>query len=112
MSRNLVVPEFPVEPVAAAFKALAHPVRLQILEALRYRPCNISQLTLAIRGQQANVSKHVEVLARAGLVHRRRQGNRKVCWANSIVPRLWGLSGMNAAVANAPHAEAVFCPEI
>jgi DNA-binding transcriptional ArsR family regulator len=111
--RNPWVLEFPLEQVAIAFKALAHPVRLRILDALRHTPCNISQLTRQIHEHQANISKHVAVLVRVGLIRRTRQGNRMVCRTNSaIIERLWSISGMNATLANGGDEMDVFCPEI
>ncbi len=63
-------------PLAAAFKAVGHPVRLQILEllALRSDPvcaCNIeSKFSLS----QPAISHHLRVLRKAGLVTGERRG--------------------------------------
>ena len=64
------------EPLAATFKAVGHPVRLQILEllALRSDPvcaCNIeSRFSLS----QPTISHHLRVLRKAGLVTGERRG--------------------------------------
>lgn len=60
--------------VANYFKALAEPMRLKILNALQDGEKNVSQLTELSQGTQANVSKHLSLLAQAGLVRRESRG--------------------------------------
>ena len=60
--------------IASAFKALGDPIRLAIVEALRGGEQNVSQLVRATGAAQANVSKHLQILHAAGIVHRRRSG--------------------------------------
>ena len=56
------------EDMARLMRALAHPVRLQILAALLQRPAYVCDL-IAITGQrQAYVSQHLMVLRAVGLV--------------------------------------------
>jgi ArsR family transcriptional regulator len=55
-------------------RALAHPSRLMILEALNRRECCVSELTDLVRADQSTVSKHLAVLRNAGLVEDRKQG--------------------------------------
>jgi len=62
--------------VAARFKALGDPVRLALLAALQGGEKTVSELTLATRRNQPNVSQQLASLARAGLVESRRDGNR------------------------------------
>ena len=54
----------------AAFAALAHPVRRRILESTTQRGRGISELTKSFDITLAAVSKHIQVLERAGLVSR------------------------------------------
>ena len=61
---------------AEVFKALSHPTRLVILDALNSREHCVSELVELVPGTQANTSKHLEVLRRAGVVRRRRQGSK------------------------------------
>ena len=61
---------------AEVFKALSHPTRLVILDALNSRKHCVSELVEMVPGTQANTSKHLEVLRRAGIVRRRRQGSK------------------------------------
>jgi len=60
--------------VANYFKALAEPMRLKILNALQDGEKNVSQLTELSQSTQANVSKHLSLLAQAGLVQRESRG--------------------------------------
>ena len=60
--------------VANYFQALSEPLRLKILNELRNGPRNVNQLTARLACSQANVSKHLGVLARLGFVARDAQG--------------------------------------
>lgn len=60
--------------VAARFKVLADPMRLRLLHALETGEKNVTQLVVATGGLQANVSKHLALLANAGMVARRKEG--------------------------------------
>jgi len=54
--------------------ALAHPVRLQVLEALAQGGAYVMDLTRALGRRQANISQHLAVLREAGLVRAEREG--------------------------------------
>jgi len=60
--------------ISARFKALAEPMRLRILDALRRRELTVGDLVEAVGANQANVSKHLAVLHREGFVERRKDG--------------------------------------
>lgn len=60
--------------VANYFKALGEPMRLKVLNALQDGEKNVSQLTEISGGTQANVSKHLSLLAQCGLVKRESRG--------------------------------------
>lgn len=60
--------------VADYFRAMAEPQRLKILQALRHGPRNVGELTELLACSQANVSKHLALLAKIGLVERSAQG--------------------------------------
>ncbi len=66
------------ERVAARFKALGEPTRLKILERLFRAPASVGEIQEAVRGTQANVSKHLSVLRAEGLVRRERTAGRAV----------------------------------
>lgn len=60
--------------VAARFKVLAEPARLQVLQCLRAGPQHVSALMDATGLRQANLSKHLQTLHTHGLVGRSRTG--------------------------------------
>lgn len=60
--------------VADYFKALGEPPRLKLLNALRDREHNVTELTELLGCSQANVSKHLALLATHGLVERDARG--------------------------------------
>lgn len=63
-----------LEMVANFFAALAVPTRLRLMSELREGERNVGELTSATGLTQANVSKHLAVLASNGLVCREPQG--------------------------------------
>ena len=73
------LPEPLVELIAQRFRVIGEPMRIRILDALRERSMTINELTEALGATQQNVSKHVGVLAQAGIVARERDGNRVRC---------------------------------
>ena len=68
------VPPFALELVAARFKMLAEPMRLRLLHELRGGEQTVTALVAATGAGQANVSKHLGLLADAGMVSRRKEG--------------------------------------
>lgn len=69
-----VLPPGALELVAARFKMLAEPMRLRLLNELRGGEKTVTELVEAIGAGQANVSKHLGLLADAGMVARRKEG--------------------------------------
>ena len=59
---------------AAIFSALAHPLRLRILERLREGPCCVCKLIPYVGGEQSNVSHHLAILRRADIVQSEKRG--------------------------------------
>jgi len=60
--------------IADVLKAMADPTRLKIIHSLHQGERCVSDILSVIGGSQANVSKHLSVLKRAGLVSCRRDG--------------------------------------
>jgi DNA-binding transcriptional ArsR family regulator len=60
--------------VAHRFKVLAEPARLLVLDALRDGPLHVSALIDETGLNQANLSKHLQLLHAHGFVARRREG--------------------------------------
>ncbi len=60
--------------VAQRFRVLGEPMRLKILMQLHSGEKNVSELVERIGAGQANVSKHLGILADAHVIARRREG--------------------------------------
>ena len=73
------LPEALVELIAQRFRVIGEPMRIRLLDALRDGPLTINALTEALDASQQNVSKHIGVLAQAGIVAREKDGNRVRC---------------------------------
>ena len=73
MSGKRLAPDT-LRAVAERFKVLAEPARLSVLNELRAGPRNVSQLIDATGLNQANLSKHLQLLHAHGFVARRRDG--------------------------------------
>jgi DNA-binding transcriptional ArsR family regulator len=74
------LPEALVELIAQRFRVIGEPMRIRLLDALRDGPMTINELTEAMGSTQQNVSKHVGVLAQAGIVGREKDGTRVRCF--------------------------------
>lgn len=68
-----------VEVIAERFRVLGEPMRIRILDHLRAGPRTVGELAEALGAGQQNVSKHIGVLSRAGLVTREKDGNSVRC---------------------------------
>ena len=73
------LPEPLVDLIAQRFRVIGEPTRIRILDALRDGPLTVNELTARLGGTQQNVSKHVGVLAQAGILDRERAGNHVRC---------------------------------
>ena len=73
------LPEPLAEMIAERFRVLGEPMRVRILDRLSAGEATIGELADGLGASQQNISKHVGVLARAGLVVREKQGNRVRC---------------------------------
>jgi ArsR family transcriptional regulator len=67
------------ERFALAFKALGHPMRLQLVAGLLNQECNVKHMTECLGAAQATVSQQLAVLRAAGVVKHERKGNQ-VCY--------------------------------
>lgn len=63
-----------VERAADLFSLLSTPVRLRIVLQLCSGEKSVSELLVALKVGQPNVSQHLTMMYRAGLVSRRKQG--------------------------------------
>ncbi len=70
------IPEELVELIAKRFRAIGEPLRIRLLDSLREGEATVNELADALGASQQNVSKHLTVLADAGIVERRKEGTR------------------------------------
>ena len=69
------LPDDLVDLIADRFRALSEPVRIKLLDRLRDREATVLELTDLVGTTEQNVSKHLLLLQRAGIVARRKEGN-------------------------------------
>jgi len=60
--------------IAGHFKLLGEPMRLKILQAVCQEPRTVNDIVVAVGATQANVSKHLSLLAGAGILTRKKDG--------------------------------------
>jgi ArsR family transcriptional regulator len=65
-----------VELIARRFRAIGEPMRIRLLDQLRDGEATVGELSEALEASQQNISKHLAVLADAGILGRRKDGNR------------------------------------
>lgn len=63
-----------LEVIAAHFRLLGEPMRLKILQAVCREPRPVNEIVAIVNATQANVSKHLALLAAAGILTRQKQG--------------------------------------
>ena len=68
------LPEPLVDLIAERFRVIGEPMRIKLLDQLRDGPATVQELTEATQATQPNVSKHLNVLHRAGIVAREKHG--------------------------------------
>ena len=76
--KHPVLTDEAVQLVAARFRALSDPTRLQLLNVLMQGESSVQGLVEATGVEQSNLSRHLAVLRREGIVARRSQGNRAI----------------------------------
>ena len=62
-------------PLADRFQALADPTRLRILALLRQMELSVGELAQVLGQSQPRVSRHLKILADAGVLERRKEGS-------------------------------------
>ena len=68
------IPEDLVELIARRFRLLSEPMRIRLLDRLRDGEESVQELAEQLETTQQNVSKHLALLADAGVLARRKQG--------------------------------------
>ncbi len=65
-----------LDEASKIFALLSAPMRLRILSSLCHGEKNVGQLMEAVQTTQPNMSQHLNLLYRAGLVRKRREGGK------------------------------------
>ncbi len=60
--------------LAGRFKLLGEPMRLKILQSICHEPRTVNEIVKSSGSTQANVSKHLALLAAAGILNRKKEG--------------------------------------
>lgn len=82
------------ETAAEVLKALAHPLRLGLIEELIEGEKNCSDLMENLGTSQSMLSQQLKILVAQGLVHCRKEGRVKVCMlANQDMKKLFECLG-------------------
>jgi DNA-binding transcriptional ArsR family regulator len=74
MAKKAPLPDAALELVARRFAVLAEPMRLRLIQALFDGEKPVNALVELTGGTQANVSRHLQTLAHAHLLSRRKEG--------------------------------------
>lgn len=69
------LPDDVVELIARRLRLLGDPTRIRLLDTLRGGEASIRELTDTVGSTQQNISKHLGLLADAGIVGRRKHGS-------------------------------------
>ena len=73
-TKHAVMTEGQIEAAAQLFTALSEPARLKMIQALMDSDLTVTELIEITGFKQANVSGHLSLLLRAGLVKRSKEG--------------------------------------
>ena len=110
-------------PLADRFQALADPTRLRIVLLLRRMELSVGELAQVLGQSQPRVSRHLKILADAGVLERRKEGSwvfltlgasEKVeplfalidAWADASTKALFAVDAARTEAVRAERAEA------
>ena len=113
----------PALPLADRFQALADPTRLRILVLLRLMELSVGELAQVLGQSQPRVSRHLKILADAGVLERRKEGSWVFltladadrvepmfalvdAWADGATQALFGADAARIETIRAERAEA------
>ena len=74
LKKKRLLSDSELDQIALHFKLLGEPMRLKILQAVCQEPHTVSDIVSAVGATQANVSKHLSLLATAGILTREKDG--------------------------------------
>lgn len=78
--------------IAERFRALAEPMRLRLLNALRRGERSVGDLAEETGAGQANASKHLQLLLQQGFLERRKEGT--TTWYRVADPSVFELCSL------------------
>ena len=81
------IPDEFLDLISEKFRMLSDSTRLAILRTLMQGERNVTQVVEETGRTQANVSKHLKMLAGAGLVSRRKDGLQVFCGFRAHIPQ-------------------------
>ena len=101
---------------ASILRAIAHPERLRLLEALRESEECVCHLTALLRQRQAYVSQQLMLLRQAGLIEDHREGTRIYYRIQDprvfqVLDAVHALAGEETIKAKRQTAAACPCPK-
>jgi DNA-binding transcriptional ArsR family regulator len=70
------IPDELVELIARRFRLVSEPMRIRLLDRLRDGEATVHQLADELGTSEQNISKHLTLSADAGVLARRKEGNR------------------------------------
>ncbi len=76
---TLLEKEEDIEKATKALKAMAHPLRLKILCALKNEEMPVLEIVKQVGSSQSNISQHIDILRTKDIVESRRDGNKILC---------------------------------
>lgn len=71
-TKNATLGAVELDQVARRFRVLGEPMRLRILQAICARPLTVTEIVAATGATQSNVSRHLSLLAGAGVISRQK----------------------------------------
>src|SRR5258706_1344442 len=90
------VPEDALDRLVAMLRAAGDPTRLRLLLILRQAELTVSELTTIAGQSQPRISRHLKLLAAAGLIERFKEGS----WVFYRGADRGAAAELNAAIAN------------
>lgn len=75
----MIMPKSKREEAAKVLRALAHPIRIGIIQVLEQGPLCVSDLVERLECSQSMMSQQLRILEEKGLISTRKQGVCKIC---------------------------------
>jgi ArsR family transcriptional regulator len=74
-----------INKATKALKAMAHPLRLKILCALKSDELPVLEIVEQVGSSQSNISQHIDILRTKGIIESRRDGNKILCKVKNFI---------------------------